>query len=56
MLRDPHLTDGIGARTAHNTHCTLTKDALVDRILTSVTSAKQKKITKPAQHKDLTKA
>jgi hypothetical protein len=29
-------------------------EALIDRILTSVTNAKQKKTTKIAQHKDLT--
>jgi len=53
MLRELHLTDGIGVRIAHNIHCTSTKDALVDRILTSVTSAKQKKTTKIAQPKEL---
>ena len=54
MLRDPHLTDGIGVRTAHNIHYTFTKDATVDRDLTSVTSAKQKKTNKIAQCEDLT--
>jgi len=53
MLRDPHLTDGIGARIAHNIHCTSTKDALRDRLLTSVTSAKQKKTRKTAKRKEL---
>jgi len=55
MLWEAKLTNGIGARIAHNTPCISTKDALVlDRILTSVTNAKQKKTTKIAQHKDLT--
>jgi hypothetical protein len=55
MLRDPHLTDGIGARIAHNIPCTSTKDALIDRNLTSVTSAKRRKTTKTAKHKELNK-
>jgi len=50
MLREAKLTRGIGARIAHNTPCTSTKDALIDRILTSVTNAKQRKTTKIAQH------
>jgi len=54
MLREATMTSGIGVRTAHNILCTPTKDALIDRILTSVTNAKQKKKTKSAQHKDLT--
>ena len=54
MLREAKLTRGIGVRIAHNTPCISTKDALIDRILTSVTNAKQKKTTKIAQHKDLT--
>ena len=54
MLKEPNLTDGIGVRIAHNIHCTRTKDALVDRILTSVTSARKRKTTKTAQHKDAT--
>ena len=49
MLREPNLTDGIGARTARNIPGTSTKGALIDRILISVTSAKQKKTTKIAQ-------
>jgi hypothetical protein len=53
MLREPNLTDGTGARTAHNIPFTSTKDALVDRILTSVTSAKQKKTIKIAQPEKL---
>jgi hypothetical protein len=53
MLREPHLTDGIGVRIAHNIPCTSTKDALRDRDLTSVTSAKQRKKTKIAQPKEL---
>jgi hypothetical protein len=55
MLRDPHLTDGIGARIAHSIPCTSTKDALIDRNLISVTSAKKRKTTKTAKHKELNK-
>jgi hypothetical protein len=54
MLREATLTSGIGVRTAHNILCMSTKDALIDRILTFVTNAKQKKTTKSAQHKDPT--
>jgi len=54
MLREAKLTRGIGVRIAHNTPCISTKDALIDRMLTSVTNAKQKKKTEIAQHKDLT--
>ena len=54
MLREAKLTCGIGARIAHNTPFISTRDALIDRILTSVINAKQKKTTKIAQHKDLT--
>jgi hypothetical protein len=46
MLREPNLTDGIGVRIAHNIPCTSTKDALIDRVLTSVTSVKKRKTTK----------
>ena len=52
MLRDPHLTDGIGARIAHSIYCISTKDALRDRSLTSVISAKKRKTKKAAQHKE----
>jgi hypothetical protein len=52
MLREPNLTDGIGARTARNIPFTSTKGALIDRILIFVTSAKQKKTTKIAQPKE----
>jgi len=51
MLGEASLTNGIGARTARNIPCTSTKDALRDRVLTSVTSAEQKKTTKTAQPK-----
>ena len=53
MSKEAKLTRGIGARIAHNTPCISSKDALIDRILTSATNAKQKKKTKIAQHKDL---
>ena len=55
MLRDPHLTDGIGVRIARNIHCTSTKDALRDRVLISVISAEKRKTTKPAKHKERTR-
>jgi len=55
MLREPNLTGGIGVRIAPNIPCTFTKDVLIDRILTSVTSAKQRKTTKTAQPKELTR-
>jgi len=42
MLREAKLTRGIGARIAHSTPSVSTRDALIDRILTSVTNAKQK--------------
>jgi hypothetical protein len=53
MLRDPHLTDGIGVRTALNIPFTSTKDVLVDLDLTSATSAKQRKTKMNAQPKAL---
>jgi hypothetical protein len=55
MLWEAKLTDGIGAKIAHNIPCMSIKDALVlGLVLTSVNNAKQKKTTKIAQHKDLT--
>ena len=54
MLKAHHLTDGIGVKTARNTPCTSMQDALRDRNLTSVTSAKQKKIKTRARYKELT--
>jgi len=49
MLGGARLTNGIGARIAHNTLCTSTKDArVVDRVLASANNAKQKKTTKTA--------
>jgi len=53
MLRDSHLTDGIGVRIAHNIPCASTRDALRGRNLTSVTSAKQKKRNKTAQPEEI---
>jgi hypothetical protein len=53
MLREATLTSGTGVRIAHNILCMPTKDVLIDRILTSVLNAKQRKTTKTAQHKDL---
>jgi len=52
MLEAAKLTDGTGVRIALNILCISMKDALTDRILTSVTSARQKKTTKTAQHKN----
>jgi hypothetical protein len=54
MLRAPNLTGGIGAKTAHNIRWLSKKAAPIDRFLTSVTSAQQKKTKKTAQHKDVT--
>ncbi len=54
MLRDSHLTDGIGARTAHSILCRFTKDATRDQTATYVTSAKEKKTDKNAQPEELT--
>jgi hypothetical protein len=48
MLREPHLTGGIGARIANSIPYILTRDVLGDRLLTFVTSAKQKKKGKNA--------
>jgi len=48
MLREPHLTGGIGARIAGSIPYTLTKNVLGDQPLTCVTSAKQKKEKKSA--------
>ena len=53
MLREANLTDGTGVKIAHNILCISAKDVLTDRILTSVTSAKQRKTTKIVQHKGL---
>jgi hypothetical protein len=53
MLRDPHLTDGIGVRTALNIPATSTKDVPVDLDPTSATSVKQKKTKTSAQPKAL---
>jgi len=54
MLWEAKLTNGIGARIAHNTPCMSTRDALgLDLVLTSANNAKQNKTTKSAQHKDL---
>jgi len=41
MLREPNLTDGIGAKTASNTPASSLKDALIDQVLTFATSAKR---------------
>ena len=53
MLKDPHLTDGIGVRTARNIPFPYMKNAPLDRNLTSVTSAKQRKQNKTALPKAL---
>jgi len=46
MFREPHLIDGIGARIARSIPFTSTKGDLSDRVLISVTSAKQRKTKK----------
>jgi len=53
MSRDPRLTDGIGARIAHNIPCPSLQDALRDHDMTSVTSAKRRKKNKNAQPEEL---
>jgi hypothetical protein len=56
MLKEAKLTNGIGAKIAHNIPCIPTKDALtlLDHVLASVANAKKKKTTKTARRKDLT--
>jgi hypothetical protein len=51
MLEEPHLTDGIGARIAHSTPFTFTKDAMRDQTATFVTSVKEKRTNNSAQSK-----
>jgi hypothetical protein len=51
MLRDQHLTDGIGARTARSIHFTSSRDFRAYRVLTFVTSARQKKTETSARFK-----
>ncbi len=48
MLKEPHLTDGIGVKTALNIPYTFMKDDPNDPNLTCVTSAQQRKSTKTA--------
>jgi hypothetical protein len=50
MLKAAKLTNGIGARIAHNILCTSTVDALMllDHVLASVANAKTRKTTKTA--------
>ena len=43
MLRDAHLTDGIGVEIAHNIHCKSANSPLSNRDMTSLTSSQQKK-------------
>jgi len=56
MLKAAKLTNGIGARIAHNTPCTSMQDALalLDHVMVSVANAKKRKATKTAQREDLT--
>ncbi|MCJ7634633.1 hypothetical protein MUP77_19855 [Candidatus Bathyarchaeota archaeon] len=51
MLKDMQLTHGIGVRIAHSTLRLLTKDVLIDQVLTFVTNVKQKKPTEHVPHK-----
>ena len=48
MSREPHLTDGIGVKTALNIPYTFAKDAPRDPSLISVTSAERRKTVKTA--------
>ena len=48
MLREPNLTGGIGAKTAHNIPESSSKNARSDLILTSATSVLQEKRNKNA--------
>jgi len=52
MLRDPHLIDGIGVRTARNIPFPYMKNAPLDPNLTSATSAEQRKKNRTAKPKD----
>jgi hypothetical protein len=53
MLREAKMIVGIGVRIAQNILRTFIRGNLIDRILTCVTSASQKKQMMVAQHKDL---
>jgi hypothetical protein len=53
MSREAKMIIGIGVRIAQNILRTFIKSNLVDRTLTYVTSASQKKPMMVAQHKDL---
>jgi len=54
MLREPRLTDGIGARIVHNIPASSTKDVLNGRIMTFAMSANQKKPRTSAQRREPT--
>jgi hypothetical protein len=53
MLREAKMIIGIGVRIAHNILKPFIKGNQIDRTLTCVTSASQKKPMMVAQHKDL---
>lgn len=53
MLREAKMIIGIGVRIAHNILRTCIRGNQIDRTLTCVTNANQKKPMKVAQHKDL---
>ena len=53
MLREGKMIIGIGVRIAQNILRAFIKGNLIDRTLTCVTSANQKKPMMVAQHKDL---
>jgi hypothetical protein len=48
MFKELHLTGGIGAKTAHNTHLKSIRNALENQFMTFVTSVKEKKESKIA--------
>jgi len=48
MFKELHLTGGIGAKTAHNIHLKSIRNALENRFMTFVTSAKEEKKIKIA--------
>jgi hypothetical protein len=48
MFKELHLTDGIGAKFAHNIHLKSIRNALENQLMTFVTSVKEKKESKIA--------
>ena len=52
-VKEPHLTDGIGAKTAHSILCTSTSAALKNRNPTYAMSAHRKRTNRFAQSEKL---